>query len=93
MLDPHGSSGVVVGKRCSPLLRCRVCDSKRDSAPRPSQSAGGSEAEPAIYLAVRRGCEARLNRSTWLQLAAIALDEGDGATVASGGETFSLLPA
>ena len=55
--------------------------------------AGGSEAEPAIYLAVRRGCEARLNRSTWLQLAAIALDEGDGATVASGGETFSLLPA
>lgn len=54
--------------------------------------AGGSEDEPAIYLMVRRGCEARLNRSTWLQLAEIALAEGDGATVSSGGETFSLLP-
>lgn len=47
---------------------------------------------PAIYLAVRRGCEARLNRSTWQQLAEIALAESDGRTVASGGETFRLLP-
>lgn len=47
---------------------------------------------PAVYLAVRRGCEARLNRSTWQQLAEIALAEGDGRTVASGGETFALLP-
>lgn len=55
--------------------------------------AGGSEDEPAIYLMVRRGCEARLNRSTWLQLAEIALAEGDGASIASGDETFPLLPA
>jgi uncharacterized protein len=47
---------------------------------------------PAVYLAVRRGCEARLNRSTWQQLAEIALTEGNGRTVVSGGETFPLLP-
>ena len=29
----------------------------------------GDPDTPAIYLAVRRGCEARLDRSTWLQLA------------------------
>jgi hypothetical protein len=33
---------------------------------------------PAIYLAVRHGCEARLDRSTWLQLAEHALATGDG---------------
>ena len=54
--------------------------------------AGGEIETPAIYLAVRRGCEARLNRSTWQQLAEIALSEGDGRTVTSGRETFSLLP-
>lgn len=54
--------------------------------------AAGSEDEPAIYLAVRRGCEARLNRSTWLQLAEIALAEGQGACVASGGQTYPLSP-
>ncbi|WP_374405089.1 DUF1285 domain-containing protein [Pelagerythrobacter sp.] len=54
--------------------------------------AGGSAEEPAIYLGVRRGCEAQLNRSTWLQLAEIALAEGDGTHVSSGGERWSLLP-
>jgi len=48
---------------------------------------------PAIYVHVRRGCEARLNRSTYTQLAEIALAKGDDWTVSSGGETFSLLPA
>lgn len=48
---------------------------------------------PAIYLAVRNGCEARLDRSTWLQLAEIALSQGDGSTVTSAGETFALVPA
>lgn len=55
--------------------------------------AAGSSAQPAIYVHVRRGCEARLNRSTYEQLARIALDRGEDWTVASGGETFSLLPA
>ncbi|WP_379547641.1 DUF1285 domain-containing protein [Qipengyuania sp. DSG2-2] len=55
--------------------------------------ARGDTDRPALYLAVRRGCEARLNRSTYEQLAAIALAHGDDWQVTSGGETFSLLPA
>nr|WP_137676198.1 DUF1285 domain-containing protein [Parerythrobacter lutipelagi] len=54
--------------------------------------AGGSPDTPAIYLMVRRGCEARLNRSTYAQLAEIALARGDDWTVDSLGEMFSLLP-
>jgi hypothetical protein len=55
--------------------------------------AAGDAETPALYLHVRRGCEARLNRSTYQQLADIALEEGDDWTVASMGEIFSLLPA
>jgi hypothetical protein len=55
--------------------------------------AAGSEDTPAIYLAVRRGCEARLHRSTWLQLAEFALANGDGTAVSSQGATFPLVPA
>lgn len=58
----------------------------------PLLAAGDAEV-PAIYLAVRRGCEARLNRSTWMQLAEHALATGDGTRVSSGGADFSLLPA
>lgn len=57
--------------------------------------AAGTPDEPALYLQVRRGCEARLNRSTWAQLAEIALAEGaeeNGWQVTSGGQSFSLLP-
>jgi hypothetical protein len=50
----------------------------------------GSDDAPAVYLAVRHGCEARLDRSTWLQLAEIALAQGDGSVVTSGGEVFPL---
>ena len=56
----------------------------------PLRAAGDAET-PAIYLAVRHGTEARLNRSTWLQLAEIAL-RGDGRSVSSQGATFSLGP-
>lgn len=55
--------------------------------------ARGDADTPALYLNVRRGCEARLNRSTYTQLADIALAAGDGWAVTSQGETFSLLPA
>ena len=55
--------------------------------------AAGDHDSPGIYLHVRRGCEARLNRSTYEQLARIALGRGDDWTVTSGGESFSLLPA
>jgi hypothetical protein len=54
--------------------------------------AAGDPDVPAIYLAVRRGCEARLNRSTWLQLVEHALAQGPGLTVASNGATFPLRP-
>ena len=55
--------------------------------------AAGEADMPSIYLGVRRGCEARLNRSTYEQLAQIALAEGEDWHVTSGGETYSLLPA
>ena len=59
--------------------------------------AAGDPDTPAIYLHVRRGCEARLNRSTYEQLAQIAMDaNGDdlehGLMVHSQGAIFSLLP-
>jgi len=58
----------------------------------PIRAAGSSET-PAIYVTVRRGLEARLNRSTYQQLADIALAQGDDWTVSSLGEKFSLMPA
>ena len=59
-------------------------------ADQPLCSRGSTDA-PAIYVAVRNGCEARLDRSTWLQLVEIALAQGDGSKVSSGAATFSLL--
>jgi hypothetical protein len=56
-------------------------------------TARGDRETPALYLAVRRGCAARLNRSTYEQLAQIALSRGDGWSVASQGAEFSLVPA
>jgi hypothetical protein len=56
-------------------------------------TARGDADTPALYLAVRRGCEARLNRSTYEQLAQIALAGGDDWSVTSQGATFSLAPA
>ena len=58
----------------------------------PLRAAGDAET-PAIYLAVRHGCEARLDRSTWVQLAEHALATGDGSAVVSQGAVFSLMPA
>ncbi len=58
----------------------------------PLRATGDAET-PAIYLAVRHGCEARLDRSTWLLLAEHALASGDGSSVASQGVTFPLVPA
>lgn len=53
----------------------------------------GSVDTPAAYLSVRRGCEARLDRSTWLQLANIAEEQGRTAEVRSAGSVFPLTPA
>jgi len=54
--------------------------------------AEGDPDTPAIYLDVRHGTKARLNRSTWAQLAEIALSGSDDVTVKSEGVTFSLVP-
>ncbi len=54
--------------------------------------ARGDAETPALYLGVRRGLEARLNRSTYQQLAEHALANGDDWTVTSLGETFALRP-
>ena len=56
--------------------------------------AAGDPDVPAFYLAVRRGCEARLNRSTYEQLVQHALERGDEPlAVESGGARFSLVPS
>ena len=55
--------------------------------------AAGDPDVPALYLMVRRGCEARLNRSTYEQLVQHALERGDEPlAVESGGALFSLVP-
>lgn len=55
--------------------------------------AAGDPESPAIYLGVRHGCEARLDRSTWLQLTQHALGDDGSLTVTSNGMTFALVPA
>lgn len=52
--------------------------------------ARGDRDTPALYLAVRHGMEARLNRSTWLQLVELASDD---LGVSSQGKHFPLTPA
>lgn len=54
-------------------------------------AARGDPDVPAIYLAVRHGTEARLNRSTYGQLIEIALAD-DALRVSSQGMAFSLVP-
>jgi hypothetical protein len=54
--------------------------------------ARGDADTPALYLAVRHGTEARLNRSTYTQLVELAL-ESDDLSVTSQGTRFSLVPA
>lgn len=53
--------------------------------------AEGDAETPAIYVDVRHGTRARLNRSTYSQLAEIALASGD-LSVTSSGATFPLVP-
>jgi hypothetical protein len=54
--------------------------------------AEGDPDTPALYLGVRHGAEARLNRSTYGQLVEIALESGS-LVVTSQGATFPLVPA
>ncbi|MDE2562322.1 MAG: DUF1285 domain-containing protein [Sphingomonadales bacterium] len=54
----------------------------------------GDAETPAIYLAVRNGIEARLNRSTYAQLVnhALGISPPDMLAVESGGARFALVP-
>ncbi len=52
--------------------------------------ARGDAETPALYLTVRHGVEARINRSTWLQL--VELADAD-LCLTSQGARFSLVPA
>lgn len=54
--------------------------------------ARGNADTPALYLAVRNGIEARLNRSTYGQIVDIALEGGE-LQVSSQGAVFPLVPA
>ena len=61
--------------------------------------AAGDPDTPALYLHVRRGCEARLNRSTYAQLIEHAIERAAGnvdavepLAVESGGARFALVP-
>ena len=54
--------------------------------------ASGPADLPAIYLTVRHGCEARIDRSTWLQLVELADIENDVPVVVSRGTRFALVP-
>lgn len=53
-------------------------------------TACGDAETPALYLTVRHGVEARINRSTWLQL--VELADAD-LCLTSQGARFSLVPA
>jgi len=56
--------------------------------------ASGDPETPALYVMVRRGVEARLNRSTYGQLIDHALQVGgEPLAVISGGASFALTPA
>ena len=54
--------------------------------------ARGDPETPALYVVVRHGLEARLNRSTYAQLVEIAL-AGDDLSVTSQGARFALVPS
>ena len=53
-------------------------------------TARGDAETPALYLLVRHGVEARINRSTWLQLVELADED---LCVTSQGARFALVPA
>ena len=57
----------------------------------PLRATGDAET-PAIYLGVRNGCEARVNRSTWLQLVEHSEMAKGIPSVSSMGQTFPLVP-
>jgi hypothetical protein len=83
----------VVRQGAALVFRLNTGDRVQAGPDHPLRAAGAADA-PAIYLAVRHGCEARLDRSTWLQLADLAEEAADGSFyVTSHGMRFGLEPA
>lgn len=82
----------VVRREGALALRLNTDDIVIAGPDHPLRAAGPAET-PALYVMVRNGCEARLNRSTYAQLAELSLEEGAGWTVTSQGQAFSLVPA
>jgi hypothetical protein len=86
---------IVRGDPGGPVLafRLNTDDLVVAGAGHPLRAAGDPQT-PALYLGVRHGAEARLNRSTYAQLIDHALDRGpdDGLAVESQGLRFPLVP-
>ncbi|MBC2668693.1 DUF1285 domain-containing protein [Novosphingobium piscinae] len=80
----------VVAREGALVFRLNTDDLIVAGPDHPLRAAGTAE-QPAIYLGVRHGCEARINRSTWLQL--VELADGDDWAVTSQGLRFPLVPA
>ena len=82
------------GEPDAPVLAFRLnTDEFVVAGPDHALRAAGDPVAPALYLGVRHGAEARLNRSTYAQLVEHALDCGDGGdelAVVSGGVRFVL---
>lgn len=102
LMTPHYRQSIAVEDAAFVAVDCqaRECaltfrlntDELVIAGPEHSLRAAGDPETPAIYLGVRHGCEARLDRSTWLQLAEIALAQGNDLSVTSMGATFTLVP-
>jgi len=85
----------VVAREGALVFRLNTDDTVVAGAEHPIVARGDADC-PAIYVAVRHGCMARVNRSTWGQLVDIALENAGtdcGLAVDSLGISFSLVPA
>ncbi|MBK6801513.1 MAG: DUF1285 domain-containing protein [Novosphingobium sp.] len=82
--------GTDVARRGDALVFRLNTDDTVEAGPENPLTARGDPDLPALYLSVRHGTEARINRSTWLQLVDLA---GEDLTVSSQGARFSLIPA
>ncbi len=81
----------VVAKGADLAFRLNTGDTIIAGPQHPIRATGEPDT-PALYLAVRHGVEARLNRSTYGQIVEFALNNSH-MTVSSMGHVYSLVPA
>lgn len=87
---------VRTDEQCRPALAFRLnTDDMVIAGPDHPIAARGDAETPGLYLGVRHGIEAKLNRSTYAQLAEHALEVSppDALAVESCGARFALVPA